>query len=102
MNTDIEIQENKIIGWKENYLTSNGKDNYRFEKAYENVLDFGKLNKWKLIFHILFERGFLGKLDNTIQYGLIHADSYRGSNSADIILFRATKGYHTIWNKKKE
>jgi len=69
--------------------------------CFESGTPKGELNKWKLFYYILFEKGFLWKLTETIKYALKHHDCYRGDCSSDVMLFRNTKGYEKIWNKGK-
>jgi hypothetical protein len=73
-----------------------------FKEATENKLwaDHNiELKKFALIKAILFEKGFLWKLCETIKYALIHGDTYRGTNASDILLFENSKSFRKIWKR---
>ena len=60
-----------------------------------------KLNKFQLIKAILFEKGFIWKLGETIKYALLHADCYRGSNAFEVVIFEGSDSFEKLWYKKK-
>jgi len=56
-----------------------------------------KLKPIALIKAILFERGFLWKLEETIKYSLIHAETYRGRKASEVLMFQGTNNFLKIW-----
>jgi len=70
--------------------------------CYESGTPKGNLNKWKLFYYILFERGFLWKLTETIKYALTHYDCYKGACASDVLMFENTKGFDKIWEKQRK
>lgn len=66
-------------------------------EVFESPVPEGQLNKWSLIKAVLFEKGFLWKLRETIKYALRWHDCYRGSGASDVILFTGTKSFDKLW-----
>lgn len=64
-------------------------------------LHMKKINKFQFIKSILFEKGFLWKLAETIKYASYHHNYYRGTNASDVVLFTHTEGFYKMWKEKK-
>jgi len=63
---------------------------------------FKSLKKYKLIWNILFSKGFLWRLQETIKYALLHSECYRGTNACDVMEFTMYKGFYELWDTKEE
>jgi hypothetical protein len=86
---------------KEKLVSFDGKGFYRAE---ENEYWYNykiKIKPLRLFWAIIFEKGFLWKLTETIKYALIHSEFYRGRNASDVLLFTNTKNFQKIWRKIK-
>ena len=62
----------------------------------------GRLSIFRLLFYILFEKGFRWHLEETIKYAMMHHENYQGENASDVILFYSTKGAHKIFRTKRK
>ncbi len=53
-----------------------------------------KINKYKLVYHILFTKGFftsaIGGLKEVIEYAVKHHHEFRGEGSSDVLGFIST------------
>lgn len=88
--------DDKIIVW----LNYDGSIDHT-KKAVEKATPLN-ISKYRLIWAILTEVGFLWKLTETIKYALMHYDTYRGSCASSVMLFEGTKNYEKIWIKEKK
>ena len=87
----IRKVEGKYITWKDSFRSDT-------KVAYEDTeYDYNELSSIKLIFKILFKKGFKWRLQNVIQYAYRHSDCYKGSGASDIMLLRDNDEYNNFW-----